>query len=218
MHYYQFNIADYRKDTSHLTPIEHYIYRTLIDWYYLDEKVIPKETQVVLRRLGLGLENEPSLLNVLSDFFKLTDFGYSHSRIDEEIIKYQNQSVKNKLNGMKGGRPPKVDKSTIKTQSVIFANPDETKINPNQELITINHKPNITNTEFDKFWSEYPKKVGKDAALKAWNKANPDIFQVLDALQWQRESSQWRSGYIPNPATYLNQGRFKDERDIEVIF
>lgn len=218
MHYYQFNIADYRKDTSHLTPIEHYIYRTLIDWYYLDEKVIPKETQVVLRRLGLGLENEPSLLNVLSDFFKLTDFGYSHSRIDDEIVKYQNQSVKNKLNGMKGGRPPKVDKSTIKTQSVIFANPNETKINPNQELITINHKPNITNTEFDKFWSEYPKKVGKDAALKAWNKANPDIFQVLDALQWQRESSQWRSGYIPNPATYLNQGRFKDERDIEVIF
>lgn len=218
MHYYQFNIADYRKDTSHLTPIEHYIYRTLIDWYYLDEKVIPKETQVVLRRLGLGLENEPSLLNVLSDFFKLTDFGYSHSRIDDEIVKYQNQSVKNKLNGMKGGRPPKVDNPTVKTQSVIFANPTETEINPNQELITINHKPNTTNAEFDKFWFEYPKKVGKDAALKAWKKANPDIFQVLDALQWQRESSQWRSGYIPNPATYLNQGRFKDEKDIEVIF
>ena len=65
MHYYQFNIADYRKDTIHLTPIEHYIYRTLIDWYYLDEQPIPKETQSVIRRLGLVTENEQLVINVL---------------------------------------------------------------------------------------------------------------------------------------------------------
>ena len=38
MHYYKFNIADYRKDTGHLSTIEHGIYRQLIDWYYLDEQ------------------------------------------------------------------------------------------------------------------------------------------------------------------------------------
>ncbi|MER2164727.1 MAG: DUF1376 domain-containing protein, partial [Psychrobacter alimentarius] len=35
MHYYSFNIADYKKDTAHLKPMEHYIYRSLIDLYYL---------------------------------------------------------------------------------------------------------------------------------------------------------------------------------------
>ena len=85
MHYYQFNIGDYRKDTAHLSPIEHYIYRQLIDWYYLDEKPIPKITQSVMRRLSLGSEHEPALNNVLQDFFVSTKDGWRHGRIDREI-------------------------------------------------------------------------------------------------------------------------------------
>ena len=34
---------------------------------------------------------------------------------------------------------------------------------------------------------------------------------VLKALEWQIDSKKWRDGYIPNPATYLNQGRWEDE-------
>lgn len=90
MHYYQFNIADYRKDTSHLTPIEHYIYRTLIDWYYLDELPIPTHAPSVLRRLCLSAEYEPQLLNVLNDFFTLQDSWY-HLRIEDEITAYKAQ-------------------------------------------------------------------------------------------------------------------------------
>lgn len=134
MHYYQFNIADYRKDTAHLKPIEHYIYRTLIDWYYLDETPIPKETQMVMRRLCLGTQEEPSLLNVLLDFFILTDSGWTHKRIEQDIVEYATKCEKNANNGKLGGRPKK-------TQSVIFANPNESESNPNQEPLTINHKP-----------------------------------------------------------------------------
>lgn len=144
MHYYQFNIADYRKDTTHLKPIEHYIYRTLIDWYYLNESQIPKETQTVLRRLGLDTEFEPNLLNVLSDFFILTDFGWSHKRIDEEIVRYASICSRNATNGKLGGRPKKSESKPKKTQSVIFGNPNETQKNPkpitnNQEPINKNH-------------------------------------------------------------------------------
>ena len=77
MHYYQFNIADYRKDTAHLTPMEHYIYRQLIDWYYLDEQPIPKITQVVMRRLSLGSEHKATLENVLHDFFENDENGWT---------------------------------------------------------------------------------------------------------------------------------------------
>lgn len=134
MHYYQYNIADYRKDTAHLTPIEHYIYRSLMDWYYLDEQPIPKITQVVIRRLGLGLEQEPNLLNVLSDFFVLEENGYHQGRIDKEIAAYHSKAEKNKVNGMQGGRPKK-------TQSVILDNPSESQNNPNHKPLTNNHKP-----------------------------------------------------------------------------
>lgn len=67
---------------------------------------------------------------------------------------------------------------------------------------------------FLSFWSEYPKKTGKDDAWKAWQKAKPELQDVLSALQWQKRSEQWvKDGgqYIPNPSTYINQGRWKDE-------
>jgi len=138
MHYYKFNIADYRKDTGHLSTIEHGIYRQLIDWYYLDEQPIPEETQVVIRRLRLGSDEVKFLENVLSDFFVLGKTGYMHKRIEVEIKDYQEQVEKNKNNGKLGGRPKK-------TQSVISGLPDESQNNPNHKPLTTNHKPKREN-------------------------------------------------------------------------
>lgn len=135
MHYYSHNIGDYRKDTGHLSALEHGIYRQLIDWYYLDEKPIPKETQVVSRRLRLASESEiKALENVLTDFFDLRDDGYHQARCDDEIAQYHRNAEKNKTNGKLGGRPKK-------TQSVILGNPNETESKGNQEPITINQEP-----------------------------------------------------------------------------
>ena len=131
MHYYQFNIADYRKDTAHLSPIEHYIYRQLIDWYYLDETPIPKKTQSVMRRLSLDTEHEPKLKNVLEDFFEETKDGWMHARIEAEIEKYHANAKKNAANGKKGGRPKKQEltekEKPKKTQSVSSGNPTESE-------------------------------------------------------------------------------------------
>ena len=73
------------------------------------------------------------------------------------------------------------------------------------------------NIEFLDFWKAYPKKVGKDKALSAWNKKKPPLIEVLQALQWQTISDGWikdNGKYIPNPATYLNDGRWQDEPPI----
>lgn len=70
---------------------------------------------------------------------------------------------------------------------------------------------------FDMFWANYPKKVGKVAAQKAFDKIRPssELFsQMLTAIKQQRASPQWtrdNGQYIPNPATWLNQGRWDDE-------
>jgi len=76
-------------------------------------------------------------------------------------------------------------------------------------------KKNTYTEDFTIFWSAYPNKVGKDAAYKSWTKSKPRIDDVMYALSWQQNSDQWKRGYIPNPATYLNQGRYKDEEPIE---
>ena len=52
-----------------------------------------------------------------------------------------------------------------------------------EENITDKKKPlrtKVLDTYFEDFWYFYPKKVGKDAAIKAWNKVKPDILLVSD--------------------------------------
>jgi hypothetical protein len=64
---------------------------------------------------------------------------------------------------------------------------------------------------FYEFWNYYPKKVGKDKALQAWKKKKPNVDDCIKALEWQKETEQWQKNIIPNPATYINEGRWKDE-------
>jgi hypothetical protein len=70
---------------------------------------------------------------------------------------------------------------------------------------------------FTEFWQAYPKKVGKASCLRAWTKLNPnaELFdQIMAALEAQKNSDQWKreaGRYIPNPLTWINQGRWDDE-------
>lgn len=87
----------------------------------------------------------------------------------------------------------------------------------------IKPKPNIPpqsppgGNAFADFWEAYPKKVGKQAALKAWSKLKPNAEltqSILKAVEYQRTMDAWQKEggrYIPNPATWLNQGRWEDE-------
>ena len=74
--------------------------------------------------------------------------------------------------------------------------------------------PNITREAFDVFWEAYPRKVGKSSARKSFSRVSADLNTMLIAIERQKNSDQWRRDggrYIPNPATWLNQGRWEDE-------
>ena len=76
-----------------------------------------------------------------------------------------------------------------------------------------NDKNKIYSTNFDLFWGAYPQKVGKRYAFKCWAKSNgkPSIEIILKAIEDQKKSKKWKDGYIPNPSTWINQGRWEDE-------
>lgn len=71
--------------------------------------------------------------------------------------------------------------------------------------------------QFDVFWNEYPKKVGKLEAKKAWGKMNgtrPPLNVILSKVQELKRTDQWTKDngqFIPNPATWLNRGGWDDE-------
>jgi len=70
--------------------------------------------------------------------------------------------------------------------------------------------------EFERFWSCYPKKVGKGYAHTCFLKAikTTTIEILLDAIAQQHTWPAWQKNggeYIPNPSTWLNQQRWLDE-------
>ena len=69
---------------------------------------------------------------------------------------------------------------------------------------------------FEAFWTCYPNKKGKQAAVKAWERAKnkPDYQTIIAAVERQKTWPNWTKDggqYIPNPATWLNQGRWEDQ-------
>lgn len=140
----------------------------------------------------------------------------------------------NSANGAVGGRkkPVRLEANVKQIESDLEANVKqiETKqeaINDNREMINdkedINippHTPPLKKWElqFEEFWKEYPRKVGKGAAKRAFEKVIKTVTleTLVTALRRQKCGSQWtrdNGQYIPHPATWLNQQRWEDEVD-----
>jgi hypothetical protein len=73
----------------------------------------------------------------------------------------------------------------------------------------------VAPSEFLVFWDKYPRKVGKPAAARAWTaamKRGDDAFAILRALETHMPSMLGNDmEFIPHPATWLNQERYKDQ-------
>lgn len=158
--------------------------------------------------------------------------------LDKALESYEAKCSANRDNGAKGGRPRKTQvnpenpvgfekpSQTEKTQ-VNPENPNKNKIE--NKIEKNNKEENIkeekqasarelkTQERFNRFWALYPKKVGKQAAWKTWSKLNPSgelTEKILRAVETQKGWRQWQEEngrFIPNPTTWLNQGRWDDE-------
>jgi uncharacterized protein YdaU (DUF1376 family) len=151
MHYYPHNIGDYRKDTSHLSLLEHGIYRQLLDSYYLDETPLCNDLAKLMRSHSVrSAEEQQSLQNVLTDFFELTEEGYIHKRCNEIIAQYHGKSDKARASA--NARWGNKHKGSKRKQSDGNADALQTQSEGNA-----NHKPRTKNQEY----KEAPKKASK---------------------------------------------------------
>ena len=68
--------------------------------------------------------------------------------------------------------------------------------------------------EFEEFWMEYPKKVAKKAAQKAWKRLKSEDKNAVGTAIKQHKKfwaiKETSNDYIPQPSTWLNQGRWDD--------
>jgi len=123
--------------------------------------------------------------------------------------------------GSMGGNPAlktQSESSGLVKQSLVKQKPT-----PSSSSSSSSSKKKPYTVDFETFYKAYPKKKAPDSAWKSWKKRNgdrPPIEVILRAIEIQKESNQWKKDggqYIPHPATWLNQGRWDDEVEIEVL-
>jgi hypothetical protein len=75
---------------------------------------------------------------------------------------------------------------------------------------TIEQRIEHTPSEFEKFYSAYPRKISKPNAEKAWKKQKCVLAEIMPALQ--KQMKLWNDPqFIPHPASWLNGRRWEDE-------
>ena len=122
----------------------------------------------------------------------------------------------------KKSRFPLPDDGTLKKVTVSHgeqpseSNPIQSESNPNPNT-NPNPNPNPRETRgaaFEKFWTAYPRKEGKQKARAAFEKVTVPLDVLLTAIESQKRSAQWcKDGgqYIPHAATWLNGKRWEDQ-------
>lgn len=209
------------------------LYRRALDvLWQANDLQLPSNCQKLAKALARGWSQE-RFENAWADIqtpgfelLKTTDDGqwvYS-KRLKIEADKYLNISERRKIIGKSGGLA-KAKQKLSNCQPKHIANGKQSVTQPqpqphinNTPLTPQGGKPAYSEA-FETFWSVCPKKVGKDAAYRSWQKigkrkgASPT--QIVNAMVAQIKANHFRGNdgqdYLPNPATWLNQGRWQDE-------
>lgn len=139
--------------------------------------------------------------------------------IDESIKAQEAAANACRENGKKGGRPPKASgfsetKGNQKNQSGFSETKKSQGQGQGQGQGHIPPKSPSTGDAFERFWSVYPRKIGKQSAKRAFERVKVPLETLVTAVERQKCSDQWTQNngqFIPHPATWLNQGRWDDE-------
>lgn len=132
------------------------------------------------------------------------------------------------------GKPPDIDKTSPLSANVgggvggalsgDRSGPDsgslsDPPVDPLQQVDRARAKRKTKRSEtpaFVAFYAAFPRKVARDAAWKAWeSKGCEDVAgEIMSALAWQvpQVFRPAPADKVPHPASWLNAGRWKDER------
>ena len=213
MHYFEHNIKDYRADAFTLTMIQHGAYRQLIDQYYLNEKPLTLDLEVLCADLLVrGEDEKKAIVFILGKFFSKTEDGYVHKRCNTVIQAFKEKSDKNRNNAVKRW-------SKVKDANAL---PQECERNANQEPLTNNKeqliefvKPLDVNLEV---WNNYmtlrraQNKPITDANIKALRREAANAGLSLNAVITVCVENSW----ISFRAEWVNRKKVEENKTKEV--
>ena len=232
-------IGDYLADTMHLEAREHGAYLLLLMHYWRNGP-LPDDDRALAGIARVDRKTWCSDTGpIVRAFFKPENGKLHQKRLDAERAEADEISAKKRdaahkrwgadkkhkdsetdASGGAGGDAyasadaQKMDVQTacpyagaLQSQSPIPKQKEE-----DRSLRSLPHRSLAKADDFEAWWSGYPRKVGKDAARRAYaaavkRGANP--INLIDAVAHQRWADDPQ--FIPHPATWLNGGRWQDD-------
>jgi hypothetical protein len=171
-----------------------------------DKVILPSN---LARMVGLTIEETEGYLDELKEA-GVYDLDTDGTIVSRRMIRDENLRNMRASGGKLGGNPALMDKNKVNLKVIQEVKQKPTPSSPSSSTSSIE-------ILFDKFYQNYPKKIGKPKALQAFKKINPDdqlLNEMLQKLEIQKNSSQWlKDGgeFIPHPSTWLNNRRWEDE-------
>tara|TARA_R110000782_G_scaffold101560_1_gene188311 strand:+ start:34 stop:852 length:819 start_codon:yes stop_codon:yes gene_type:complete len=154
MHYYKRNIGDYHKKAGRLSILQHGAYTLLIDACY-DREYFPTLDEAIDWVWASSDAEIEAVKFVLKKFFKEIDGAYTQSRIQDDLEKYQANSVTNKRIAIERERKRRetegAENSTKRADVVNDSNDLSNEAPPNHKPLTINQlkdMPDLGNQAF----------------------------------------------------------------------
>lgn len=173
--WYPFYVGDYARKTTHLSLLEHGVYRLLIDHYMGTGHPLPKDPKVLYRICRATSPTErKSVTKIVHEFFTLIGEFYHSNKCDAEIAKgleySETQSAKAKLRHSRGINPAHATAMPRARVTTTTVGVDKSTHTP--------QKPKTDPTEFEEFWSRWEPfemaKGSKQDALKSYIKARKE--------------------------------------------
>ena len=208
-------VADYLADTAHLTALENGAYLMLIMNYWQRGKALPGGKAQLARIARVTTEEWEQIGPAIAPFFEEVDGEWVHNRIERELAKVREKSIKASAAG-KASAERKAESTSVVQLSSVRSTSVQRPFN-HTDTDTDTKKDNARDAH-DSFWEVCPRKVGKGSSKKAWRgailKTSPETIIAAMRVFASKQAGQDEK-YIPHPATWLNQERWQDA-DLQV--
>lgn len=207
-------------------------YREALDFSWLSETPGIATEDQWRKWLGYNLEQWSTAREAFICAFEVNEPHWIQKRLADEHAHATLKSNSARLSGLArqsaNAERPVSERSANAQRTLVDAHPTladavESKKNQSKrepEKLTLSSPAATRVSEpatFPAFWAAYPRRVGRKAAVAAYQRAlkgGADSESILAAVVAQRASSAWTKDggqFIPHPTTWLNQGRWADD-------
>jgi uncharacterized protein YdaU (DUF1376 family) len=197
----QLYVADYLADTAHLNAAQSGAYLHLLMNYWQRGKALDNTGNRLAFVARMTIQEWEENQEILSEFFQIDGQIWTHNRVEADLAKVKEKSEQASYAGKRSAVQRTFNERSTDVQRSLNHKEEE------------EDKDNKKTSSFDSFWSVYPRKTAKGAAIAAWVKAlkKTTAEEIIKAAQAYRDDPNREEGFTAHASTWLNQERWLDD-------